>query len=154
MIKKILLVTALASSLVACASNAALNRDYRAQLERSGCTQVTEAQGCNLNMSREWNARHGFGNDNEYRNDDRGRHGHHGNRDHDRDNDSGDTVSRREVVQFLRDSVYDQNVLDARQALYGFGCERLGNDHWRKDNWEINLRSSGGRVVDGNVRHF
>lgn len=151
MIKKIILASAIAASLVACSAKA-INRDYRAQLEHSGCTQVTEAQGCNLNMSREWNTRHGFIQDD---NDDHGydrdrRHGHHN-----RDTDNGrEEVSRHEVKQFLEDSVYDQSVTDARQALFGYGCQRLGPDHWRKGNWEINLRSSGGRVIDGNIRHF
>ncbi|VGQ11468.1 hypothetical protein SB5439_04955 [Klebsiella variicola] len=151
MIKKIILVSAIASALVACSANA-ISPAYRAQLEHSGCTPITEAQGCNLNMSREWNESHGFAGDQD-RPAPREHHREH-HRGHDRDNARRDEVTRSEVNEFLRVNVYDENVTDARQALYNFGCERLGPDHWRKDDWEINLKSRGGRVISGNVHHF
>ena len=37
-----------------------IDETYRLQLERSGCTQVSELQGCDINKSREENARAGF----------------------------------------------------------------------------------------------
>lgn len=39
----------------------AIDAKYRAKLERSGCTQVTEAQGCNINKTKAENAKAGFG---------------------------------------------------------------------------------------------
>jgi hypothetical protein len=43
-------------------SNAhAINDKYRQKLERSGCTQVSEMQGCDINKTKEENAKAGFG---------------------------------------------------------------------------------------------
>ena len=39
----------------------AIDQKYREKLERSGCTQVTEAQGCDINKTKEENAKAGFG---------------------------------------------------------------------------------------------
>lgn len=39
----------------------AINAKYAEQLERSGCTQVTEAQGCDIHKSKAENAKAGFG---------------------------------------------------------------------------------------------
>ena len=39
----------------------AINAKYAQQLERSGCTQVTEAQGCDIHKSKAENAKAGFG---------------------------------------------------------------------------------------------
>jgi hypothetical protein len=38
----------------------AISAKYRQQLERSGCTQVSEAQGCNITKTKEENAKAGF----------------------------------------------------------------------------------------------
>ncbi|OQW68478.1 MAG: hypothetical protein BVN35_19750 [Proteobacteria bacterium ST_bin11] len=38
----------------------AINAKYRQQLERSGCTQVSEAQGCDIRKSKAENAKAGF----------------------------------------------------------------------------------------------
>ena len=38
----------------------AINEQYRKKLERSGCTQVSEMQGCDINKSKEENAKAGF----------------------------------------------------------------------------------------------
>lgn len=38
----------------------ATNAKYRQQLQRSGCTQVTELQGCDINKSKAENAKAGF----------------------------------------------------------------------------------------------
>lgn len=53
--------TALALSLLGCAQVQAINAKYAEQLERSGCTQVTEAQGCDIHKCKEENAKAGFG---------------------------------------------------------------------------------------------
>ena len=39
----------------------AINAKYRQQLERSGCTQVSEAQGCDITKTKRENAKAGFG---------------------------------------------------------------------------------------------
>jgi len=39
----------------------AIDRKYAQKLERSGCTQVTEMQGCDINKTKAENARAGFG---------------------------------------------------------------------------------------------
>ena len=39
----------------------AINDKYAKQLERSGCTQVTEAQGCDITKTKAENAKAGFG---------------------------------------------------------------------------------------------
>lgn len=41
----------------------AINKDYRYKLEQSGCTQVSEAQGCDINKSKDENAKAGFVNE-------------------------------------------------------------------------------------------
>lgn len=39
----------------------AIDKKYAQKLERSGCTQVTELQGCDINKTKAENARAGFG---------------------------------------------------------------------------------------------
>ena len=46
--------------LVACASAHAIDAGYARQLERSGCTQMSELQGCDITKTRAENARAGF----------------------------------------------------------------------------------------------
>ncbi|CNB63187.1 hypothetical protein [Yersinia intermedia] len=38
----------------------AINKEYRQKLEQSGCTQVSEAQGCDINKTKAENTRAGF----------------------------------------------------------------------------------------------
>jgi hypothetical protein len=38
----------------------AINANYRQQLERSGCTQVSETQGCDITKTKEENVKAGF----------------------------------------------------------------------------------------------
>ncbi|MFM5820043.1 hypothetical protein [Aeromonas sanarellii] len=52
---------ALTLSLLGSTQVQAINAKYAEQLERSGCTQVTEAQGCDIHKSKAENARAGFG---------------------------------------------------------------------------------------------
>ena len=53
----------LGACLLASAPAHAINAKYRHQLERSGCTQVTEAQGCDITKTKAENARAGFVNE-------------------------------------------------------------------------------------------
>ncbi|MDD8344945.1 hypothetical protein LAW33_22520 [Escherichia coli] len=41
----------------------AINKEYRHKLEQSGCTQVSEAQGCDINKTKAENAKAGFVNE-------------------------------------------------------------------------------------------
>ncbi len=50
-----------ASTLLASASAHAIDPNYAKKLERSGCTQVSEAQGCDINKTKAENAKAGFG---------------------------------------------------------------------------------------------
>lgn len=79
-----ILVVGLVSATTACAINPA----QRAKYERSGCTQVSELQGCDLNKSYEWNERHGFITQGDGQQSDSGRH-HHRDRQDDNAGASG-----------------------------------------------------------------
>lgn len=57
--KQALCACALAFTLVPPAH--AINAKYAKQLKRSGCTQVTEQQGCDIHKSKAENAKAGFG---------------------------------------------------------------------------------------------
>lgn len=52
---------ALTLTLLGSAQVHAINAKYAEQLERSGCTQLTEAQGCDIHKTKAENAKAGFG---------------------------------------------------------------------------------------------
>jgi len=54
------LAIAIAMVLSAQTSAYAINAKYTQQLERSGCTQASEAQGCDITKTKEENAKAGF----------------------------------------------------------------------------------------------
>jgi hypothetical protein len=58
---KKLLIVSLGALLLANTSAHAIDAKYREKLERSGCTQVTEMQGCDINKTKAENAKAGFG---------------------------------------------------------------------------------------------
>ena len=49
------------ATLLATTSVHAIDAEYRRLLERSGCTQVTETQGCDIHKTKAENAKAGFG---------------------------------------------------------------------------------------------
>ncbi len=53
-------ITLALAALLALPSAHAINAKYAEQLERSGCTQVSEARGCDISKSRAENAKAGF----------------------------------------------------------------------------------------------
>ena len=53
-------IAAASVALLVCTSANAINAKYRQQLERSGCTQVSEAQGCDIHKTKAENAKGGF----------------------------------------------------------------------------------------------
>lgn len=57
---KMKLLTTLGIAVLASTSAHAINATYPRQLERSGCTQVTEAQGCDIKKTKAENAKAGF----------------------------------------------------------------------------------------------
>lgn len=54
------LLAVLAALTLTHSSAQAINATYAKQLERSGCTQVAEAQGCDINKTKAENAKAGF----------------------------------------------------------------------------------------------
>jgi len=57
------LLATLAIAALASTSAHAINAKYAQQLERSGCTQVSEAQGCDITKTKAENAKAGFVNE-------------------------------------------------------------------------------------------
>jgi hypothetical protein len=53
-------ITVAGMALLVCTSIHASNAKYRQQLERSGCTQVSELQGCDLSKTKAENTKAGF----------------------------------------------------------------------------------------------
>jgi hypothetical protein len=49
------------ATLLAATQVQAIDAEYRRLLERSGCTQVTETQGCDIHKTKAENAKTGFG---------------------------------------------------------------------------------------------
>lgn len=87
----------------------AINDKYRQQLERSGCTQVTEATGCDINKTKAENMR------------------------------SADESERTDLANFLRDSVVGQKTDSAYEALTGYGYENTGPGIWKKGKFTVAL---------------
>ncbi|MDG4596323.1 MAG: hypothetical protein P9F75_11660 [Candidatus Contendobacter sp.] len=58
---KKLLIVSVGAVLLANTPAHAIDAKYREKLERSGCTQVTEMQGCDINKTKAENAKAGFG---------------------------------------------------------------------------------------------
>lgn len=58
---RLLLSSMIAACALVCLSAQAIDGEYRAKLEQSGCTQVSEMQGCDFNKTKAQNAKYGFG---------------------------------------------------------------------------------------------
>ena len=58
---KLLLTPILAASALIGLNAQAIDSKYRAKLEKSGCTQVSEMQGCDINKTKAQNQKVGFG---------------------------------------------------------------------------------------------
>ncbi|TXL19953.1 hypothetical protein BMR06_07335 [Methylococcaceae bacterium HT5] len=54
------IIITLITALLVSTSAHAINKKYRQQLERSGCTQTSEIQGCDVTKTKEENAKAGF----------------------------------------------------------------------------------------------
>ena len=93
--------------LLAQSSAYGMNDKYRQKLERSGCTQVSEMQGCDINKTREENAKAGFGSTAEKPHGDQAGH-HHGHWV--AKSDSGATVATIKVEKHDKVLVNDKPV--------------------------------------------
>lgn len=58
---KLFLSALIAACALASLSAQAVDSKYRKKLEQSGCTQVSELQGCDINKTKAQNAKSGFG---------------------------------------------------------------------------------------------
>lgn len=58
---KLLLTAAMAASALIGLNAQAIDSKYQAKLEKSGCTQVSEMQGCDVNKTKAQNQKAGFG---------------------------------------------------------------------------------------------
>lgn len=87
----------------------AISEKYRQQLERSGCTQITDGNGCDITKTKAENMR------------------------------SAPASDKNELEEFLHDSVVDQKTDDAYQALQGYGYENTKQGTWKKGNMTVVL---------------
>lgn len=97
----------------------AINATYRDQLIKSGCTQVTEANGtCDIHKTRAQNE----------------------------DRFATDPVikERREVAAFIEDSVLGASVQQGTRALLDNGYKNIGVDKWKKGKTVIILSRANG----------
>jgi hypothetical protein len=58
---KLLLTATIVASALLSLNAQAIDSKYRAKLEQSGCTQVSEMQGCDINKTKAQNQKSGFG---------------------------------------------------------------------------------------------
>ncbi len=58
---KLILSSLIAASAMLGSSAQAIDSKYRKKLEQSGCTQLSEMQGCDINKTKDQNANSGFG---------------------------------------------------------------------------------------------
>lgn len=119
MFKKLLISVVL--STLAASPAFAISANYRAQLERSGCTQQTELDGtCNIHKTKAENQKSAK---------------------------SPASGERAEVTAFLRDSVEGQKVDDAYSALEGYGFTNSKPLTWVKGKHKVTLVINGSDVV-------
>lgn len=87
----------------------AITEKYRQQLERSGCTQITDGNGCDITKTKSENMK------------------------------SAPVNDKKELEEFLHDSVVDQKTDDAYQALQGYGYESTKPGIWEKEKVTVVL---------------
>lgn len=87
----------------------AITEKYRKQLERSGCTQITDGNGCDITKTKAENT------------------------------NSAPASDKKELEEFLHDSVVNQKTDDAYQALQGYGYVSTKPATWKKGNITVVL---------------
>lgn len=130
----------------------AISAGYRAQLERSGCTQVSESQGCRLDKSKAWNEKHGFI-ETEMK---EGQSEHPWNSPN-HITTSADSWKARHAKEtsFIEEEVLGAMGMEARQKLLLAGWSRpdLNIDRWIKDEFVLTLETNkAGRVISGDLK--
>jgi hypothetical protein len=114
----------------------AISEGYRKQLERSGCTQVSESQGCRLDKSKDWNTKHGFI------------------KPVTTTADSWEAKKAKNTA-FIEEEVLGAMGMDARQKLLLNGWKRPNQnaDRWVKDGFVLTLETDKkGRVISGDLK--
>lgn len=107
-IKSILILGGVIMSVLSLPAHA-ITEKYRKQLERSGCTQITDGNGCDITKTKAENLK------------------------------SAPASDKKELEEFLHDSVVNQKTDDAYQALQGYGYESIKPGTWKKGNMTIVL---------------
>lgn len=107
-IKSLLTLGVIAMSVLSLPAHA-ITEKYRKQLERSGCTQITDGNGCDITKTKAENMR------------------------------SAPASDKKELEEFLHDSVVNQKTDDAYQALQGYGYESIKPGTWKKGNITVVL---------------
>lgn len=106
--KKIILLIGL-TTMAALSPAHAISEKYRQQLERSGCTQITDGNGCDITKTKAENMK------------------------------SAPASNNKELEEFLHDSVVGQKTDDAYEALQGYGYESTTPGTWKKGNITVVL---------------
>jgi|GEM_PF-680241 len=121
MFKKLIISVVLSSFVAAPAF--AISANYRAQLERSGCTQQTELDGtCNIHKTKAENQKAVKAS-------------------------AATSGDRAELENFLRDSVRGQKTDDAYSALEGYGFKNNEPLIWVKGKQKVTLKVNSADVV-------
>lgn len=115
-------------ALVATAPAHAINAKYRAQLERSGCTEMNAGTTCDIHKTKAQNAAV-----------------------IQKENDTKAT-EHAEVMAFIEDSILGEKVDDAKAALSGYGFKETDPNLWYKDGHTITLTTKKGVAVEAKYR--
>ncbi|WP_333010354.1 hypothetical protein [Kluyvera sichuanensis] len=103
----------------------AISAHYRAQLEKSGCTQVTDGNGtCDIHKTKAQNQAAAR---------------------------APSVQDKNEITQFLNDSVIGQSVDDAYPALEGYGWESSAPLVWLKGNHKLKLKLHGNTIIEATL---
>lgn len=99
----------------------AIDSKYSQKLDRSGCTELTDGNGCDINKTKEENGI-----------------------------SSGKNGSKetREIKEFIKYSVVNQKVDDAYNALEGYGWESTQPSTWVKGKYTLMLDIQNDTVVN------
>lgn len=116
-------LAAVVLALIATAPAHAISAKYRAQLERSGCTQMNEGTTCDINKTKAQNAAAI------------------------QKEQDGNAAAQGEVNAFIEDSVLGEKVDAAKEALSGYGFQETDPNLWYKDGHTITLTIKKGVVV-------
>lgn len=101
----------------------AISQKYRQQLERSGCTQMTDGNGCDITKTKSENIPGKI------------------------------SKERKELTEFLRDSVVGQKADDAFEALKGYGYSSSSPDVWSKSEFTVILNIKNSIINQATIKN-